>query len=74
MDLPAGEHTLSEMQRRGVSERPSFGAIRVTPGFEATLFEFSNFEARDKFYKNMQRYLLRHRHSSSTCCRLATCS
>jgi len=46
VDLPAGEHTLSEMQRRGVSERPSFGAIRVTPGFEATLFEFSNFEGK----------------------------
>lgn len=40
VDLPEGEHTLPEMQQRGVSERPEFGAIRVTEGFEVTLFEF----------------------------------
>jgi predicted nucleic acid-binding Zn-ribbon protein len=51
IDLPAGEHTLSEMQRRGVSERPSFGAIRVTPGFEATLFEFSNFGGKTLYLR-----------------------
>ena len=40
VDLPEGEHTLPAMQRRGVSERPEFGAIRVSEGFEVTLFEF----------------------------------
>ena len=46
VEMPEGEHTLSDIQRRGVSEKANVRAIRVTQGFEVTLFEFSQYSGK----------------------------
>ena len=49
VDLPEGDHSLSDMAHRGVSDRPRFGAIRVSMGFEAVLFEFPGFGGKTMY-------------------------